>query len=76
MLKKILQKLYTSKDSTEVLQLRQKIEIVAAKLEYLSSIEPRTDEDYENLPLVVEYVKQAIELNIEIAGIYTFDVEE
>lgn len=76
MLEKILQKLYSSKESPEVLKLRQKVEIIAAKLEYLTSIEPQTDEDYENLPSIIEYVKQAIELNIEIAAIYTLDVWE
>ncbi len=76
MLEKILQKLYSSKESPEVLKLRQKVEIIAAKLEYLTSIEPQTDEDYENLPSIIEYVKQAIELNIEIVAIYTLDVWE
>ena len=76
MLEKILQKLYSSKESPEVLKLRQKVEIIAAKLEYLTSIEPQTDEDYKNLPLIIDYVKQAIELNIEIAAIYTLDVWE
>lgn len=76
MLEKILQKLYSSKESPEVLMLRQKVEIIAAKLEYLTSIEPQTDEDYLNLPLIVDYVKQAIELNVEIAAIYTLDVWE
>lgn len=76
MLEKILQKLYSSKESPEVLKLRQKVEIIAAKLEYLTSIEPQTDEDYHNLPSIIEYVKQAIELNIEIAAIYTLDVWE
>ncbi len=76
MLEKILQKLYSSKESPEVLMLRQKVEIIAAKLEYLTSIEPQTDEDYKNLPSIIEYVKQAIELNIEIAAIYTLDVWE
>lgn len=76
MLEKILQKLYSSQESPEVLMLRQKVEIIAAKLEYLISIEPQTDEDYLNLPLIVDYVKQAIELNIEIAAIYTLDVWE
>lgn len=76
MLEKILQKLYSSKESPEVLMLRQKVEIIAAKLEYLTSIEPQTDEDYLNLPLIVDYVKQTIELNVEIAAIYTLDVWE
>lgn len=76
MLEKILQKLYSSKESPEVLMLRQKVEIIAAKLEYLTSIEPQTDEDYLNLPLIVDYVKQTIELNVEIAVIYTLDVWE
>ncbi|QIK60649.1 hypothetical protein G7050_12735 [Dysgonomonas sp. HDW5A] len=75
-MEKILQKLYSSKEFSEVLMLRQKVEIIAAKLEYLTSIEPQTDEDYENLPSIIEYVKQAIELNIEIAAIYTLDVWE
>lgn len=76
MLEKILQKLYSSQESPEVLMLRQKVEIIAAKLEYLISIEPQTDEDYLNLPLIVDYVKQTIELNVEIAAIYTLDVWE
>lgn len=76
MLEKILQKLYSSQESPEVLMLRQKVEIIAAKLEYLTSIEPQTDEDYLNLPLIVDYVKQAIDLNVEIAAIYTLDVWE
>lgn len=76
MLEKILQKLYSSQESPEVLMLRQKVEIIAAKLEYLISIEPQTDEDYLNLPLIIDYVKQAIELNVEIAAIYTLDVWE
>lgn len=76
MLEKILQKLYSSQESPEVLMLRQKVEIIAAKLEYLTSIEPQTDEDYLNLPLIVDYVKQTIELNVEIAAIYTLDVWE
>lgn len=76
MLEKILQKLYSSKESPEVLMLRQKVEIIAAKLEYLTSIEPKTDEDYLNLPLIMDYVKQSVELNIEIAAIYILDVWE
>nr|WP_297169554.1 hypothetical protein [uncultured Dysgonomonas sp.] len=76
MLEKILQKLYSSQESPEVLMLRQKVEIIAAKLEYLTSIEPQTDEDYLNLPLIVDYVKQAIDLNVEIVAIYTLDVWE
>ncbi len=76
MLEAILFKLYNTKETPEIFRLRQKVEIISQKLEYLESIEPKTDKDYKNTPLVLKYVKSIIELNIEIANIYTIDILE
>lgn len=76
MLKNILDKLYSTKESPEIVLLRQKVELIAAKLEYLTAIEPKTDDDYHNIPLILEYVRMATELNLEIANIYTLEVLE
>lgn len=76
MLTNILSKLYKAKETPEILLLRQRVEGIAVKLDYLTSVEPKTDEDYQNLPLVVNYVRLVVELNFEIAEIYIVDVFE
>lgn len=74
MLENILNKLYRTKETPEIWLFRQKVESISAKLEYLKSMEPQTDEDYQNIPLIVQYVRLTTELNIEIAEIYIIDV--
>ncbi|WP_146212655.1 hypothetical protein [Dysgonomonas alginatilytica] len=76
MLENILNKLYRTKETPEILLFRQKVESIAAKLEYLKSMEPQTDEDYLNIPLIVQYAKLTTEINLEIAEIYIADVLE
>ncbi len=76
MLENILQKLYNAKQTPDIVLLRQKVESVAHKLEYLKSIEPKTKEDFEDPLLILEYVRFTTELNIEIAEMYIMDVFE
>lgn len=74
MLDNILHKLYNTKETPEILLFRQKVECISEKLEYLKTIEPKTEADFRDIRLVMQYVSLMTEVNIEIVEIYNLDI--